>query len=74
MRASNKSVIHPTDTLSSLVGVNDPLFPATFNDLRNLDNAACHQIIASYNIQGVYDNLDLRKSAIANHIGVIRYY
>jgi hypothetical protein len=73
MKASNKSVIHPTDPLSPLSGVNELRFPATFHDLRHLGNAACNAIIASYNIPGAFANLDARRRGIANFIGVIRY-
>ena len=36
MKASNKSAFHPTDPLSPLATVNEPLFPAALHDLRCL--------------------------------------
>ena len=73
MRASNKSVMHPTDPLSPLSGVNVPSFPATLRDLRNLNNNDCIAIIEAYHIPGNLTNLNARKEAIATFIGVIRY-
>lgn len=73
MRAFNRSVMHPEDVLSPLGGVEVLHFPTTFNDLRNISSARSQQIIQSYNIDGNFTNVQERRRAIANFIGIIRY-